>query len=89
MTPRRRLTPLHDCERLKALHPEIFTAGELAGLGKLPPGQRERGGQPLGFSQWPGDRRNAWFAGFNVGYAQRRRATANTHMGGARKEPAP
>jgi hypothetical protein len=66
ITPRER-------DRLKALYPEIFTDGELGGLGKLPPGPRERGGLPLGFNQWPRDRHDAWFAAFAVGRAQRGR----------------
>jgi hypothetical protein len=28
---------------------------------------------PRGFTDWPLDRRNAWFAGFNVGYCDRQR----------------
>ena len=27
---------------------------------------------PTGFHQWPLDRRNAWWAGFNKGYCDRR-----------------
>ena len=34
-------------------------------------GDREKGGYPLGFHGWPLDRRNAWFAGFNVGFHDR------------------
>lgn len=29
---------------------------------------------PSGFFSWPPDRRNAWFAGFNVGHCDRARA---------------
>ena len=29
---------------------------------------------PPGFHGWPLERRNAWFAGFNVGYLDRKRA---------------
>ena len=65
---------LRERERLKALHPEVYHDGELAGLGKLPPGTRERGGYPISFHQWPRDRRDAWTAGFNVGYHARREA---------------
>jgi len=36
-------------------------------------GDRERGGYPRGFPRWPLDRRNTWFAGFNVGYHDRLR----------------
>jgi hypothetical protein len=28
-------------------------------------------GYPRGFHQWPLDRRNAWYAAFNLGYHQR------------------
>ena len=62
---------LRERDRLKALHPEVYSDGELAGLGKLPPGTRERGGYPISFHQWPRDRRDAWTAGFNVGHSQR------------------
>jgi hypothetical protein len=36
-------------------------------------GEREKGGYPKGFHQWPLDRRNAWCAGFNVGFHDRLR----------------
>jgi hypothetical protein len=28
---------------------------------------------PRGFKAWPIDRRNAWFAGWNIGYVERKR----------------
>ena len=31
---------------------------------------------PRGFTDWPLERRNAWFAGFNVGYCDRKRGEA-------------
>jgi hypothetical protein len=31
------------------------------------PGEREPGGYPKGFHSWPIEKRNAWFAGFNLG----------------------
>ena len=68
---------LRERDRLKALHPEVYRDGELAGLGKLPPGTRERGGYPISFHQWPRDRRDAWAAGFNVGHSQRGAAMAD------------
>jgi hypothetical protein len=34
-------------------------------------GQRDRGGYPSGFADWPLERRNAWFAGFNRGFHDR------------------
>jgi hypothetical protein len=36
-------------------------------------GEREGGGYPRGFRRWPLERRNAWFAGFNVGFHDRLR----------------
>lgn len=36
-------------------------------------GEREAGGYPKGFHRWPLERRNAWFAGFNVGFHDRLR----------------
>jgi hypothetical protein len=34
-------------------------------------GERESGGYPRGFHAWPLDRRNAWFAGFSMGFHDR------------------
>jgi hypothetical protein len=36
-------------------------------------GDREAGGYPRGFHRWSLDRRNAWIAGFNVGFNDRAR----------------
>jgi hypothetical protein len=36
-------------------------------------GNREKGGYPCGFHHWQFDRRDAWFAGFNVGFHDRLR----------------
>ena len=47
--------------RLKETYPDEYEAGVLRGLG-------ETTGYPKGFHKWPLDRRNAWWAGFNVGY---------------------
>ena len=65
---------LRERGRLKALRPEVYRDGELAGLGKLPPRPRERGGYPRGFHDGPLNKRNAWLAAFNVGYHARRGA---------------
>jgi hypothetical protein len=35
------------------------------------PGEREPGGYPKGFHLWPLDKRNAWFAGANLGLVDR------------------
>jgi hypothetical protein len=37
------------------------------------PAEREPGGYPKGFHSWPLDKRNAWFAGFNLGLIDRAR----------------
>jgi hypothetical protein len=36
-------------------------------------GDREKGGYPRGSHRWPRDSRDAWFAGFNVGFHGRLR----------------
>jgi hypothetical protein len=36
-------------------------------------GPREIGGYPKGFHEWLLERRNAWLAGFNMGYSERAR----------------
>ncbi len=38
-------------------------------------GFKATGDYPLGFSQWSEPRRNAWFAGWNVGHCDRVRVT--------------
>jgi hypothetical protein len=40
------------------------------------PGPRAPGGYPIGFSDWPLDRQNAWFAGFNRGFHDRLRRSS-------------
>lgn len=53
--------------------PDEFRDGaRCAFLGKYP-GDRERGGYPRGFHGWAMDRRNVWWAGFNVGFHDRLR----------------
>jgi hypothetical protein len=37
------------------------------------PGDRENGGYPPEFHRWPIERRDAWFAGFNLGFHDRLR----------------
>ena len=53
--------------------PREFADGESMGAGWEPGGEREEGGYPLGFHGWPLERRNAWFAGFNLGRGRRKR----------------
>ena len=57
---------------LKRIYPEEYRLGIRAAFGFLPE-QREPGGYPKGFHGWPLERRNAYFAGFNVGFCDRRR----------------
>jgi hypothetical protein len=55
---------------LRTRWPDEFNDGVRAAMGRCN-GSREKGGYPLGFHDWPLDRRNAWWAGFNVGYENR------------------
>jgi hypothetical protein len=56
---------------LCAKFPAEFEAGYRYGLtgGVQPP--CDAAGYPIGFREWPRDRRNAWWAGFNLGHVQR------------------
>lgn len=62
-----------DSFRIRKEFSREFTDGEAMGAGWEPGGDREKGGYPIGFHGWEVARRNAWFAGFNLGYARRRR----------------
>jgi hypothetical protein len=57
--------------RIRKEFPREFADGETVGAGWEPGGEREKGGYPIGFHDWEMARRNAWFAGFNLGYARR------------------
>ena len=56
-----------DLRYYRGRFPMEWDDGLKLGMGHGPAGQRERGDYPKGFHDWPLDRRNAWFAGFNVG----------------------
>jgi hypothetical protein len=56
-------------------HPDAFDQGVRDGLTLKVDGPREAGGYPRGFHQWPTARRNAYYAGYNVGRTKRLRAT--------------
>lgn len=56
--------------RLKRLYPDAFKDGLLVGAG-IKEGPREPGGYPRGFHAWPLEKRNAWWAGANLGYLQK------------------
>lgn len=53
--------------RLQRLYPQVFKDGKYVGAG-IQRGKREPGGYPLGFHQWELEKRNAWWAGANLGY---------------------
>jgi hypothetical protein len=74
---RKQLRAVGERAALKALYPVDFADGENCGRGLVPPGPRERGDYPKGFHDWPLNRRNAWFAGFNFTY--RSRQVKNDH----------
>jgi len=58
-------------EALRSRWPDEFRDGARCAFLREYPGDREAGGYPRGFHQWPLERRNAWFAGFNVGFHDR------------------
>jgi hypothetical protein len=60
--------------RLKRAWPDAFRDGERCGFLQEYPGPREKGGYPRGFHQWPIEKRNSWFCGFNLGFVERQRA---------------
>ena len=64
----------------KARWPNEFRDGARCAFMGEYPGERERGGYPKGFHQWPLERRDAWFAGFNVGVCDRWRGGAKESM---------
>jgi hypothetical protein len=57
--------------RIKGNFPDEFADGERCGLFQKFEGSREPGGYPKGFHQWPIPRRNAWWAGYNLGRSER------------------
>jgi hypothetical protein len=58
-------------ERLRRAWPHEFEDGARCAFLRRFDGERERGGGPLGFHRWPLERRNAWYAGFNIGLHDR------------------
>jgi hypothetical protein len=46
---------------------DAFDDGARCAFTKTYPGPREPGGYPPGFHDWPLEKRNVWFAGFNLG----------------------
>jgi hypothetical protein len=60
-------------KRLQDKWPSEFRDGARCGFLQLHEGPRDPGGYPPGFNNWQLERRNAWFAGFNVGFHDRSR----------------
>jgi hypothetical protein len=58
---------------IKAAWPDEFNDGARCAFLQRVDGPREKGGYPLGFHHGPLARRNAWFAGFNLGRCDRLR----------------
>lgn len=60
--------------RIKRVWPNEFDDGVRCGLLRKFEGEREQGGYPKGFHRWPLERRNSWYAGFNIGHCTRMEA---------------
>jgi hypothetical protein len=60
-----------ELEFLRSRWPNECTDGASCALLQEYPGARERAGYPKGFHDWPLERRNAWFAGYNYGFHER------------------
>ena len=52
---------------LCARFPAEFESGYHYGLTGAPQAPCDAAGYPIGFHEWPLDRRNAWWAGWNLG----------------------
>ena len=61
--------------RLRNKWPDEFRDGARLGFLGRADGEREAGSYPAGFHEWPRDRRNAWFSGFNCGRLDRANVT--------------
>ncbi len=68
-------------ERLERAWPEAFRDGARCAFLMTFPGDREPGGYPRGFHRWPLDKRNAWLAGFDLGFHGRLRVAAEQSDG--------
>jgi hypothetical protein len=58
-------------ETFKEQWPDEYRDGARCAFLRRFEGDREEGGYPRGFHEWPLERRNAWFAGFNRGFHDR------------------
>jgi hypothetical protein len=68
-------------EGLRARWPTEFNDGARCAFLRCFDGEREHGGYPVGFHRWTLDQRNAWFAGFNLGFHDRLRHDAERAHG--------
>jgi hypothetical protein len=64
---------IRERQALRERLPDEFNDGARCASLQRFDGPREKGGYPLGFHSWPLQRRNAWFAGFNLGRCDRLR----------------
>jgi hypothetical protein len=62
-----------DRAAIRKAYPAEFNDGAACGFTNETIGAHEPGGYLKGFHGWPLERRNAWFAGWNKGDAERRR----------------
>ncbi len=69
------MTALQELAALRERWPAEFRDGARCAFLRTFEGDREAGGSPIGFHRWLLERRNAWFAGFNVGFHDRLRLT--------------
>ena len=70
-------------EQLERAWPAEFGAGVRAAFSFFP-AEHEPGGYPRGFHRWPLERRDAYFAGFNLGFCERRRLRDEARRHGGR-----
>jgi hypothetical protein len=63
--------PASEVARLEQRWPNEFRDGARCAFLRRFDGHRQEGGYPVGFRNWPLERRNAWFAGFNRGFHDR------------------
>jgi hypothetical protein len=63
-------------EYLAQKFPPEYGDGFSVGLGEKSEGPREPGDYPKGLHKWPLERRNAWFAGVNIGPRAPRQASS-------------
>lgn len=64
--------PADEIARLKQRWPNEYRAGARCAFLRRFDRDGRDSGYPVGFQYWPLERRNAWFAGFNCGFHDRR-----------------